>query len=177
MAKYYTLIVREADGTVGPQFGDFDRQCVEDERQEYRDQGYKAKDLAILITKNATRAEIIRAFEAKYNQPFPCKTPKEKWKASHSDFRKRLRDVPLGDRYIPSECTFRVNGRAIEYTVTATTFSIQTEPETMRDGLFSRSELHANINVCMEMGWICRDTLKDMRTLNARSFRLGFKLP
>jgi hypothetical protein len=50
MRKYYTLFIRE-DGRWGPQFGDFDRQCVTDEaRDSY---GHvKAKDRRIVGHRN-----------------------------------------------------------------------------------------------------------------------------
>lgn len=176
MAKYYQLCVRINDAW-SPEFGDFDRECVEDERQDYRDSDYKAKDLVILTCKDGSRASLIEAYERKFKTHFPCKTPKEKWKTLHKNVRTRLQKIEAKDRWRGFDCTFRVNGRAIEYTVAPLTFSIQTEPETMRDGLFSRAELHANINACSDLKWIDRDTLKDIRNLNKRSFRLGFKLP
>ena len=176
MAKYYQLCIRINDAW-SPEFGDFDLECVKDERQDYADSDYKAKDLVIITCKDSSRAALIEAYERKFKTPFPCKTPKEKWKASHREFRTRLALLPTKERWNVSTCTFRVNGRAIEYTVTALTFSIQTEPETMRDGLFSRSELHANLNAVRAMNFTSRETVAEMRKLNKRSFRLGFKLP
>lgn len=47
--KYHTLAVRE-DGRWAPQFGDYDRETVDSEREEYRDKGHKARDLRIITT-------------------------------------------------------------------------------------------------------------------------------
>lgn len=46
---YYTLAVRE-DGRWSPQFGDYERPHVDAERDDYRDQGYKATHLKIIAT-------------------------------------------------------------------------------------------------------------------------------
>jgi hypothetical protein len=49
MATYYTLAVRE-DGVWGAQFGDYDRETVVDEKIDYHDHGYSARDLKIIRT-------------------------------------------------------------------------------------------------------------------------------
>ena len=49
MATYYTLAVRE-NGIWGAQFGDYDREVVLDEKLDYQDQGYSARDLKIIRT-------------------------------------------------------------------------------------------------------------------------------
>ena len=65
--KYYTLCTRE-DGVWAPQFGDYSREVVEQERDDYRDsshQTYKARDLRI-ITSGDKQADI-NAAVAKLN--------------------------------------------------------------------------------------------------------------
>jgi hypothetical protein len=60
MAKlktYYTLLQRE-DGKWAPQFGDYDRETVESERDDYRDHDIKAKDLKIVTTQGHSWASI-----------------------------------------------------------------------------------------------------------------------
>jgi hypothetical protein len=51
---YYTLVVHEgdhiADNPWGIAFGDYDLDTVEAERDEYRDKGWKAKELKIITT-------------------------------------------------------------------------------------------------------------------------------
>jgi len=49
MTIYYTLI-EKTDGLWSPQFGDFDREVVEDEKQDYIDSGSRAKNLRIIQT-------------------------------------------------------------------------------------------------------------------------------
>ena len=49
MSTYYTLAVRE-NGIWGAQFGDYDREVVLDEKLDYQDQGYSARDLKIIRT-------------------------------------------------------------------------------------------------------------------------------
>jgi hypothetical protein len=56
MATYYTLAVRE-DGVWGPQFGDYDRETVVDEKIDYQDHGYSVRDLKIIRTGD-TQADI-----------------------------------------------------------------------------------------------------------------------
>ena len=51
MATYYTLAIREG-GIWGAQFGDYDRDTVVDEKIEYQDHGYLARDLKIIRTGN-----------------------------------------------------------------------------------------------------------------------------
>lgn len=50
--KYFSLL--SIDGTPGCkwaiEFGDYDLQTVEDERDDYRDRGWKAKELKIITT-------------------------------------------------------------------------------------------------------------------------------
>lgn len=65
---YYTLAVRE-DGRWTPQFGDYDRELVEFERQDYRDHGHKARDLKI-VTSIAGR-RFVEAAIAKLNAEAP----------------------------------------------------------------------------------------------------------
>lgn len=64
--KYHTLCIRE-DGIWAPQFGDYSREVVEQERDDHRDSanGYKAKDMRI-ITSGDTQAAI-NAAVAKLN--------------------------------------------------------------------------------------------------------------
>lgn len=52
---YFTLAVR-IDGRWSPEFGDFDRETVEAERQDYRDHDHKARDLKIITTAAGGRA-------------------------------------------------------------------------------------------------------------------------
>lgn len=65
MAKqYYSLLVREA-GRWAVQFGDYDKEIVNAERDDYRDgsQGIKAKDMRVVATKGtqaAIDAEVAR---------------------------------------------------------------------------------------------------------------------
>lgn len=63
---YHTLLVREG-GIWAPQFGDYDRETVEAERDDYRDHDHKAKDLKIVTTKTTRQAEI-EAVVAKLNK-------------------------------------------------------------------------------------------------------------
>lgn len=48
--SYFMLYTRDDEGVWSPQFGDRDRECVEFERDDYRDgwQAVKAKDLKIV---------------------------------------------------------------------------------------------------------------------------------
>lgn len=65
---YFTLVERTPDGPWGPQFGDYDKQCVEDERADmlYAGAGrIRAKDLRI-VRSGDTQAEIDAAI-AKLN--------------------------------------------------------------------------------------------------------------
>lgn len=64
---YYTLAVRE-DGVWAPQFGDYDRDVVADEKLDYRDHGYSARDLKIIRTGD-TQADIDARIAA-MNGPF-----------------------------------------------------------------------------------------------------------
>lgn len=56
--KYHTLIV--IDGSPGcpwsPQFGDYDIETVKAERDDYREQGYKARELRIITTDDSSSA-------------------------------------------------------------------------------------------------------------------------
>ena len=55
---YYLLLSREPGDTVFfQQFGDFDRETVEFERDDFRDHGYLAKDLRIVTAKSAKPAD------------------------------------------------------------------------------------------------------------------------
>jgi len=49
--KYYTLAILE-DGIWAPQFGDYDRDCVKFEADDYKDHGTKLKDIRIICTKD-----------------------------------------------------------------------------------------------------------------------------
>lgn len=61
--KYFTLAERNADGQWSPQFGDYDRDCVDEERADIIAGGtIKAKDLKV-ITSGATQAEINAAID------------------------------------------------------------------------------------------------------------------
>lgn len=62
---YYSLLQRE-DGKWSPQFGDYDRETVESERDDYRDHFVKAKDLKIVTTQGHSWAAI-QAVCAKLN--------------------------------------------------------------------------------------------------------------
>lgn len=48
--SYFSLLTLEDDFQWYIQFGDYDREVVEDEYQEYRDNGHKAKRLKIIAT-------------------------------------------------------------------------------------------------------------------------------
>lgn len=51
-SKYYTLLCRyEIDGLWHVEFGDFDKESVEFERETLRDDGVQAKNLKIITTK------------------------------------------------------------------------------------------------------------------------------
>lgn len=66
--KYYSLLTREVipSGHVWAiAFGDYDRETVEFEREDYRDNGHKAKDLKIITTDDSHAA--IRAAVDKLN--------------------------------------------------------------------------------------------------------------
>ena len=47
--RYYTLAVREG-GRWAPQFGDYDRETVDSEREEYRHKSHKARDMRVITT-------------------------------------------------------------------------------------------------------------------------------
>lgn len=66
--KYYSLIQR-IDGRWYPQFGDYDREVVAQERQDMRDgfEAPRAKDLKIICT--GPKQADIEAAVAKLNQP------------------------------------------------------------------------------------------------------------
>lgn len=54
---YYTLITRDWDNEAGemgpwsPQFGDYDRETVQDEREEYLNE-YSSRDVKIIMSKD-----------------------------------------------------------------------------------------------------------------------------
>ena len=50
MGKYYVLFVQLEDGTWSPEFGDYDRATVEYEKADFRDHGWKTKQLKIVVT-------------------------------------------------------------------------------------------------------------------------------
>lgn len=64
MRKYYTLAVRE-NGVWGAQFGDYDKETVEDERADYLDHDHKARDLKVI--KSGDGRVAIEAAIAKLN--------------------------------------------------------------------------------------------------------------
>jgi hypothetical protein len=73
--KYFTLLVND-NGLWAPQFGDYDRQVVEDEmRDEYLDKGYRAKRLKIIATADdqASIDARVKEINAKLAEP---KAPK-----------------------------------------------------------------------------------------------------
>jgi hypothetical protein len=47
---YFTLCTREADGVWSPQFGDYDKDCVRFELDDYAQHDYKRKDLRIVTS-------------------------------------------------------------------------------------------------------------------------------
>lgn len=59
--KYHVLMVRSDGHWHGPEFGDYVKRDVEDEKQDYRDRGYRAKDLHVLTVEGDTQAEIFEA--------------------------------------------------------------------------------------------------------------------
>jgi len=67
--KYHTLLERSFDGAPwGIAFGDYDRETVDSERQEYRANGAKASNLK-MITTGARQGEIdsaVSLLNAKY---------------------------------------------------------------------------------------------------------------
>lgn len=56
--KYHVLMVRQDGHWNGPEFGDYDKSVVQDERQDKRDHDIKAKDLHILTVDGDTQAAI-----------------------------------------------------------------------------------------------------------------------
>lgn len=54
--RYYTLAVRQGGPRWSPEFGDYDRELVEAEREDYRDHDVKARDLRILTTTPGQKA-------------------------------------------------------------------------------------------------------------------------
>lgn len=50
MRKYFTLCTRNEDGRWGPEFGAYSLLTVKEERADYRESGWKAKDLKIITT-------------------------------------------------------------------------------------------------------------------------------
>ena len=50
MARTYYTLLQRVDDHWSPQFGAYDREDVESERDDYRDHGVKAKDLKIVTT-------------------------------------------------------------------------------------------------------------------------------
>lgn len=61
MKKYHVLMVRQDGSWHGPEFGDYSKAAVKEERSDYRDRGYRGKDLHILTVDGDTQAEIIEA--------------------------------------------------------------------------------------------------------------------
>ena len=91
--KYYTLAVREGSVVAPwvPQFGDYSKEVVEQERLDWRDgsPGYKAKDLRVIVSGD-TQAEISAAI-AKLNnngvvpEPVAPATEAEEMAAEYRD--------------------------------------------------------------------------------------------
>jgi hypothetical protein len=67
MAKrnYYTLAIMEDDGKWYPQFGDYDLQCVKDERAEFKKNGVPFINMKIVTT--GVRQSEVNAAIAKLN--------------------------------------------------------------------------------------------------------------
>lgn len=64
MAKYYTLVTRDADGRWSPQFGDYSRSVVKDEKEYYLESyDYKKKDVKILTTQTDHHTDITQAIK------------------------------------------------------------------------------------------------------------------
>ncbi|MNZ81401.1 hypothetical protein D3C78_1000650 [compost metagenome] len=54
---YYSLLSREDDASPWTiEFGDYDKECVESEKEEYRDKGVKATNLKIIRTDDSQAA-------------------------------------------------------------------------------------------------------------------------
>lgn len=64
--KYYTLLARE-HGLWVIEFGDYDKEVVQAERDEYRYIGRAARDLKIITTPDA-KQKTINAVVAKFNE-------------------------------------------------------------------------------------------------------------
>lgn len=64
--KYYSLIVRGGNGVWFPEFGDYDKQVVADEKADMMDRGIHRTDVAIIMTEDSQDA--IMAGVRKYNQ-------------------------------------------------------------------------------------------------------------
>lgn len=80
MAKYFTLLQRHENGRWGVAFGDYDREVVKEERQDYRDHGIRAKDLAIVTSEDSPEAvgKAIEAHQEACHQEFVRKH-QERW--------------------------------------------------------------------------------------------------
>lgn len=69
--KYYTLLTRDLSHPVSNQwcieFGDYDRNIVVAECDEYREQGYRPNELKIITTPDARQATI-NAVVAAFNK-------------------------------------------------------------------------------------------------------------
>ena len=66
MRTYFTLCTRNADGRWSPEFGAYSRETVREERADYRESGWKAKDLKIIET-GTRQADITAAVAALNN--------------------------------------------------------------------------------------------------------------
>ena len=65
ITQYYSLLIKE-HGTWGVAFGDYERECVEDERTDILEHGdYRARDLKII--KSGADQSAIDAAVAKLN--------------------------------------------------------------------------------------------------------------
>ena len=67
--RYHVLLTRDDGGAWGVAFGDYDRTTVDEERADYRDHDWKARDLKI-ITTGDRQADIVAAV-AKLNRREP----------------------------------------------------------------------------------------------------------
>lgn len=62
---YHWLLSRDFDGDWTIEFGDYDKSVVRDERDDYRDHGFKLKDLR--IHEGPPNDKYIQGFVAKLN--------------------------------------------------------------------------------------------------------------
>jgi hypothetical protein len=60
---YWILMVREDGQWHGPEFGDYSQKVVQEERQDWKDRGTRAKDLAICKCESGSQAAVDRKVE------------------------------------------------------------------------------------------------------------------